>query len=237
MIRRVVIGLAMIAGMLSAAAAVPARAADSKQPPDLTGQWRLNTKRSDVPSGPGGAGMRGGRGGGYGGGGWRGGMGGGGMGGGGWGGRGGMGGGDMGGGMGGRGGRGGRGGGEGQDAGGGDDQSASAQRPARLPDLMHVTQTPSEVSFEDSSGAVLQEITTLGSAPDTMAHSPGALVLNGEWKKDKLEITRQSPRGGKITQTISLEGKGDVLVIETKMQGSGDMPSREFKRVYDRVKS
>jgi hypothetical protein len=141
----------------------------------------------------------------------------------------------------GRGGRGGRGGGG--EPGGGEGQgegqaaSDSTRRPARLPDLIHITQTPNELSFEDSTGAVLQEITTLGAEQDTLMHSPGAQIVSGEWKGDKLEIQRQGGRGMKITQTISLEGKGDLLVIQTKMEGSGDMPSRSFKRVYDRVKS
>jgi hypothetical protein len=225
MFRRVSFGLALMAGALLAGAGAPARAADAKQPPDLTGQWRLDVKRSDSLQRPEGGGEgRGPRGGG----GW-----GGPRGGGAWGGRGGRGGGE-----GGYGGRGGRGGGEPGGPGGPDGaaQGAAPQRPARLPDLMHITQTPEVVSFEDSAGTVVQEITTLGGGQDTLAHSPGAQVMSGEWQGEKLLIQRQTPRGGTLSITVSLEGKGEQLVIETKMEGSGDMPSRSFKRVYERVK-
>jgi hypothetical protein len=114
-------------------------------------------------------------------------------------------------------------------------QAQAGPRGARLPDLMHVTQTGSIVSFEDTTGAVVQEITTIGAQKDTLAHSPGAQVLNGEWKGDELVIERQGPRGGKVTQTITLEDKGKSLVIHMKMAGNGDMPARDLKRVYRRV--
>jgi hypothetical protein len=105
----------------------------------------------------------------------------------------------------------------------------------RLPDMIHVTETPEVVSLEDSTGAVLQEIVTVA-GQDTMAHAPGAQVMDGQWKGDKLVVQREGQRGGKMTTTVSLEGKGDLLVIQTKMEGMGDMPAREFKRVYQRVK-
>ena len=238
MIRRVVVGLAVVASMIGAGPVGPARAEDVKQPPDLTGQWRLDPKRSDTmqrPSGDsesrgGGRGMRGPGGMGGGGMGGRGGMGGGG----GMGGRGGMGGGDMGGpgGMGGgRGGRGARPSGDAEGPGG----ATAGTRPVRLPDLMHVTQTASVVSFEDSSGTVLQEITTLGGAKDTLSHAPKAQVLTGEWKSDKLQVQRPGRGEMKMTETLTLEDKGDLLVIRTKIESSGDLPAREFKRAYRRV--
>jgi hypothetical protein len=100
---------------------------------------------------------------------------------------------------------------------------------------MHVTQTASVVSFEDSSGTVLQEITTLGGAKDTLSHAPKAQVLTGEWKSDKLQVQRPGRGEMKMTETISLEDKGDLLVIRTKIESSGDLPAREFKRAYRRV--
>jgi hypothetical protein len=105
----------------------------------------------------------------------------------------------------------------------------------RLPDLMHVTQTASVVSFEDSSGAVLQEITTLGGAKDMLSHAPKAQVLTGEWKSDMLQVQRPGRGEMKVTETISLEDKGALLVIRTKIESSGDLPAREFKRAYRRV--
>jgi hypothetical protein len=99
---------------------------------------------------------------------------------------------------------------------------------------MHLTQTATIVSIEDSTGAVLQEITTLGGAKDTLTHAPGAQVAEGAWKDGVLTVERQSPRG-KITQTISLGDKGGSLVVLTHIDMGGDNPPREFKRVYQRV--
>jgi hypothetical protein len=187
-----------------------AAAGDKDQKPDLTGEWRLDAQHSDMPQRP-----PGGGGGGYGGGG------------GGWGG-------------GGCGGGGGHpphpgGGGGGRPPGGEASASdPSRPRPVRLPDLMHITATPALVSVEDSSGTVLEEIATVSAEADTFAHAPGAPHIAGQWKGDKLVIEREGPRG-KVTETISLEDKGATLVFHTKMESSGDMPSREFKRVYRKV--
>jgi hypothetical protein len=128
-------------------------------------------------------------------------------------------------------------GGGGEPGAGGEEQGQgqAPARPVRLPDLMHVTQTASVVSFEDSSGTVLQEITTLGAAEDTLMHSPGAQVVSGAWKGEKLVIERTGRRGMKVTETITLEDKGGLLVIRTKMESTGNMPAREMKRVYRRV--
>jgi len=193
----------MAAGPLSIQTAV---AGDKEQKPDLTGEWRLDAQRSDMPQRP-----PGGGGGGYGG---RGGYGGGG--GGGWGGH-----------------EGGGGGGHGPGAEAGASGGPSG-RPMRLPDFMHVTMTPALVSFEDSTGAVVREVATVSAAADTFAHAPGALHVAGEWKGDKLVIEREGPRG-KVTETLSLEDKGATLVLKTRMESNGDMPSREFKRVYRKV--
>jgi hypothetical protein len=235
MFRRAVIGLAVIASVAGAGLGVCAPAQEAQQAPDLNGQWRFEPKRSDTMPGPEAGGERrgprggmGGEGGGYGGGGGSGGFGGGHGGG-----YGGGYGGGRGGGFGGGGGRGGRGG-----SGGEGDQGprpeGAAQRPVRLPDLIHITQTDEIVSFEDSTGTVLREITTLGAAKDTLSHAPGAQVASGVWDAQKLVVERQSPRG-KVTETIDLEDKGRLLVIRTKIEGVGDQPAREFKRAYSRV--
>jgi hypothetical protein len=200
--------LASLLALLVAGSRMPARAADAPKPPDLTGDWRLDPKRSDALPAPGGAGgggdHEGGGGGHHGGGG----HGGGGHGG--WGGHG--------------------GGGEAGEGGGGEHgQGGSAARPVRLPDLMHITQTKTMVSFEDTTGHVLREITTVSAAADTFAHAPGALQAKGDWKGEQLVVERSGQRG-KLTETITLEDKGQSLVIHTKLEGNGQ--SREFKRVY-----
>jgi len=187
----------------------PARAGQAEKPPDLTGDWRLDAARSDAPPGPGGgADARGGRGG-----------------------------------PGGRGGFGGRhgGGGEGGEGragrsrGGPDGAGFADGRPGRLPDLMHVTQTRTLISFEDTTGHVIREITTVSAAADTFAHAPGAQQLTGVWKGDQLVVQRPGGRGRAMTETITLEEDGQALKIDTKLQSDGSMPSREFKRVYLRV--
>ncbi len=232
MSRRLHLILPAVAILLSPALGPAARAQSAGQTPDLTGLWRLDAAHSDNmmqrPEGGGGGpggesegGRQGhgrmGRGGG----------------GGGWGG-GGMGGGGMGGGMGrGRGG-GGWGGGEGRGSseGGGDRAQAAGARQVRLPDLMHITQTDNMVSFEDSTGTVLQEITTLGAAKDTLLHAPGAAVVAGAGKDTALTVERSSPRG-KATQTYTLKDNGATLIIQTHIEASGgQMPARDFKRVY-----
>ena len=240
MIRRTVFGLSLIALVLGLGFLIPAHAEDSKQLPDstpasneasdtpaassqphdstgasnqmqdLTGYWRFDPSRSDMPKRPeGGGDSRGSR---SGGGGW-------------------------GGGRGGHAGRGGMGGegrmgrGRGGDAG----EGAGGRRHARLPDLMHVTQATTVVSFEDSTGAVIREIVTVSAKADTFAHAPNAEQLTGIWKGDQLEVERAGRGGSKITETVSLEDKGRLLVIHTKMKPDGDAPSMEFKRVYQRV--
>jgi len=222
MVRRAVIGFVLIAGMVVAGPGASARAQGAAKVPELNGQWRFEPKRSDTMTEPGGGSERrgprggmGGEGGGFG-----------------------RGRGGMGGGMGGAGGPGGMRGGRGGPGGEGEQgprSEGTARRPVRLPDLMHITQTDEIVSFEDSTGVVLREITVLGGAKDTLSHAPGAAVLSGEWKGDTLVVEHQGSRGGKVTETIRLEEKGNLLVIRTKFEGSGDMPARESKRAYARV--
>jgi len=181
--------------------------ADEARRTDLTGLWKLDPKHSDLPGRGGMGGPR------------RPGMGGG------WSGReGGGGGGAW---------RGGRNGDGGMRQAGGGERPMGAERRRPLPDLMHVTQATTLVSFEDSSGAVIQEITTVPAAADTFTHAPGAARMTGKWDGGKLEVDRESPRGS-VSETYSLEDKGRTLVIHTKLVfGSG--PAREFKRVYQRV--
>jgi hypothetical protein len=222
MTRRILFCAAVMATALVGRSA--ARAEDA--PPDFTGDWRLDAKHSDLPPTPGGGaeGQRGRRGGWGGGGGTdgggRGGWGGGGMGGGGWGGR---------------GSRHGGGGPRSDDPAGREGGSRSTGRPARFPDLMHVTETGTLVSFEDSAGAVVREVATVPAEADTFARAPGADHVAGQWKGEKLVVQRTGPMNSKVTETMWLKDKGKSLEIDTKLESSGDMPSRELKRVYNRV--
>lgn len=191
----------------------PSRAAAAAATTDLTGYWRFDPAHSDVPRAPeGGAARTGMRGGG---------------------------------GWGGRGGQGGRTGGDrwrgGARSGGGRGDRASGSgdradaRPLMLPDLIHVTQTSTVVSLEDSAGVVLEEITTIGSATDTLAHAPGARVSRGAWQDTALVVDRGGSNGFKLVRTITLEQQGQVLVMLTHFEAPGGEPPRDFRRVYRRV--
>ena len=102
---------------------------------------------------------------------------------------------------------------------------------------MHVTQATTVVSFEDSTGAVLREIVTVSAKADTFAHAPTAEQVAGEWKGDQLVVQRPGRSGSTVTETLSLEDKGNLLLIHTTMKSEGDAPSMDFKRVYRRVDS
>ena len=217
MFRRVVVSLALVAGVAGTGAIAPARAAEPRGVPDLTGEWRLEPRRGDSMqppageggergprmgrSGPGGGGGPGGRGGRRSGGGWTG-----------------------------RGGQGGTG-----EVRGGEGGPPPGPRPVRLPELMHVTQLEGLVSFEDSTGVVLQEVTTLGAAKDTLSHAPGAPVFAGAWIEGRLEFQHPGPRGGSVTDSVALQDEGRTLIVTTRIAARGDMPAREFKRVYHRA--
>ena len=127
------------------------------------------------------------------------------------------------------------GGGEGGAAGGGPG-GGERPRPILLPEFFHITETDNDVSFEDSTGVVMQEIATVSAEHDTLLHAPSAQVVYGQWKGSKLEVQRRGPRGGEVTQTFSLADHGQMLIIEIKMAANGPMPGMSVKRVYQRVK-
>jgi len=201
-------------------AAPAAASATAAAPNDLTGDWKLDPAHSDMPP-QGGGEHGGGGGGGYGG--HHGG------GGGGYGGHHGGGGGGWGGGGGGYGGHGGGGGPEGANAEGG---GGGGGRGPRLPAVFHITQTPTLVSFEDSTGTVLQEIATVAAAADTMTRAPGALHVSGGWDGKMLTVTHDGPRG-KMKETWQLEKSGQAL--DQVIAFDSEQGSRTMKRVYRRI--
>lgn len=223
MLRNVVAAGPSVVLLVVLASAAPA--AEGSKTPDLSGLWRLDPAHSDTFHPPGrgpgetGEGHHGGYGGGFGGHGMGGGWGGGDHGhegGGGW-------------------------GGPGREGGGppegeGGTQGGERPRPVLLPDLFHITQSENDVSFEDSTGTVMQEIATVSAAHDTLLHAPSAQVVYGEWKGSKLQLEREGARGGHVTQTFELSNHGEALVIEIKMAAHGPMPAMSVKRVYTRVK-
>jgi hypothetical protein len=100
---------------------------------------------------------------------------------------------------------------------------------------MHITETRTMVSFEDTSGHVIREITTASAKADTFAHAPGAQQLRGQWNGAQLVVERADPRGRKLTETVTLEDGGHTLVIHTRIEADDSMPAREIKRVYTLV--
>jgi hypothetical protein len=205
-----VMGAVVLGGM--ALGVVQSRAAKSGGA-DLSGTWRLDAAKSELPGrggfradrGPGGGGGWGGRGGG-----------------GGWGGR--------------------RSGGGSPDGNSGDSGMREGRRGRRLPDLVHVTQQGGVVAFQDSTGTLVQEIrvdgsTAAGSPTDDVAE------LTGHWDNGTLVAERTGPRGGTMVQKYTIEDHGRTLEIHVEMKaspdgGSGDAPrrfaGREIKLVYRR---
>jgi hypothetical protein len=124
--------------------------------------------------------------------------------------------------------------GRGGEPGGGRERDSDRARMRRLPELFHITQTDRIVSFEDSTGTVVQEVTT-AQGPDPEAHAPGAAVLAGAWSEGRLEVERPAWGDTRIRERIALEDDGRSLVISTALPRRGELPSREIKRVYRRV--
>lgn len=83
-------------------------------------------------------------------------------------------------------------------------QGFGGRRPVPLPELMHVAQTKTLVSFEDTTGHVIREITTLCAEADTFAHAPGALRPTGVWTGDRLVVQRTGGGDRALTETITL---------------------------------
>ena len=88
------------------------------------------------------------------------------------------------------------------------------------------------MSFEDSTGTVLQEIATVAAAADTMTRAPGALHVLGTWDGKTLTVTHESQRG-KVKETWQLEKNGQA--IDQVIAFNGEEGSRTMKRVYRRV--
>jgi len=64
----------------------------------------------------------------------------------------------------------------------------------------------------------------------------GLLEARASWKKGKrIEIERDSPQGGAITEKYELSDDGSQLFVKTKIEGNGRMPKISFQRVYDRI--
>jgi len=101
--------------------------------------------------------------------------------------------------------------------------------PRRLPELIHITLDASGMSLEDSTGAVLQEVTMDGKSSET--DPLGMPVGKGVWKKNELEVKREGPRGS-VTEWFALQDQGATLVVKTHMSRDGE--SRDFTRVYRR---
>jgi len=137
---------------------------------------------------------------------------------------GGRGGGGMGGGM--RGGGGGRGGGrEGM-------QERLGEREARIQQIVIDHEDPTfRIRLADDS-----ENTFYTDGRMTEDLEAGLLEAMASWKKGRhIEIERDSPQGGAITEKYELSDDGRQLFVKTKMEGNGRMPKITFQRVYDRV--
>jgi len=200
-----ILGLALPFLTLGVLLAVASLAAEQ---PDFSGTWKLNQELSENPRDKMMEGMSKGRGG-MGGGGMAGGMGGGGKG-------------DSG--M--RGGGGGRGGDrEGM-------QERFREREQRIQQFTIVHEDPA-FRFKYGDGGENVFYTDGRMTEDLEA---GLLEARASWKKGKrIEIERDSPQGGAITEKYELSADGSQLFVKTKIEGNGQSPKISFQRVYDRV--
>jgi hypothetical protein len=98
---------------------------------------------------------------------------------------------------------------------------------------MRIVPEDDGMSIVDSIGSPTEEIKIGVAAPKDDGRPDAVPVLSGKWKDGRLEIVRNGGRG-RMTQTFALEGDGTILVVRTKVESKGSMPSREFKRVYRR---
>ena len=108
----------------------------------------------------------------------------------------------------------------------------AARRPGsrfRLPEVMRIEQSDSQVQLEDSLGVTIGEIVT-GKSSEA---SGDERRLEGKWHGDRLEVKQENPRGGQMTQTYHLADDGRTLEVTMHME-RGNMPAREFVRVYRR---
>ncbi|MGB5159889.1 MAG: hypothetical protein WBP10_07550 [Thermoanaerobaculia bacterium] len=174
--------------------------------PDFSGTWKLNQELSENPREKMAESMSKGRGGEGGG----------------------KGGGRLGGGMSGgmRGGGGGRGGGrEGM-------EERLGEREARIQQIVIDHEDPTlQIRFADDSENVFY---TDGRMTEDL--EAGLLEARASWKKGRrIDIERESPQGGAITEKYELSDDGSQLFVKTKMGGNGRMPKVSFERVYDRV--
>jgi hypothetical protein len=102
---------------------------------------------------------------------------------------------------------------------------------------MRVTQSEQVLCFVDSAGAVRQEIALPTREPGAVSHAAGARVLQGRWKGKKLEASFTERGGMKLTQTMTLAERGEVLVVRSKLGAAGDMPAREDRIYYRRARA
>jgi len=103
-----------------------------------------------------------------------------------------------------------------------------------LPRFLRIAPVDVGLSIADSAGTVVQEIALRPESGDADGSGDGPPVLPGQWKGDRLEVKRTTPRGT-MTQTFALSDKGQSLVVSTKVEPSGGRPGFENKRVYRRA--
>lgn len=188
---------------------------------NLSGHWRLDKEKSDDPRTKVQEGTRGGRPGGMGGPG----MGGPGMGGAGRGG-------PMGGGS--RGGPGMGGGPPGGGRGPGDrpDPEAMKQREAALAELTIEHEDP-ELTITDANEQ-RRFLYTDGRETRRDSENGQSLEVKSRWKDGRVVVETSGGRG-KVTETYRLGAEGRELIVETRVEGRGEMPGFSLRRVYDLV--
>ena len=108
---------------------------------------------------------------------------------------------------------------------------------AWLPARLRIEQSDSLVVLRDSAGTALQEITIAQDGDGPSPASSGARRLRGRLKGGRVEVSRPSLMGGRITESYALKNGGELLEIRFKLTSGEDAPSREFVRAYRRART
>lgn len=111
-------------------------------------------------------------------------------------------------------------------------QESFREREERIQQITIVHEDPSlQFRYADDSESVFY---TDGRMTEDL--EAGLLEATASWKKGKrIEIERDTPQGGAVTERYELSEDGSQLFVKTKMEGNGRSPKITFQRVYDRV--
>ena len=101
-----------------------------------------------------------------------------------------------------------------------------------LPDFLRINQNPNQIRIADFRNNTIQQIVITG--PRRFDRNDSQVAI-GQWRGRKLEVQGFSPRGGRMTQTFSLENRGHTLVVQTRIERRQSGRAFEMEKVYHRA--